>query len=165
MIQKGNVAYYLFWCAFLVAGIVILFFAINSAVKKDFGGFFIFAIYLIFLFIVIFAFRDTKQIETQAQDHNEENDDPALMDDYLAQIEWRRTHRRSHSSEPKWRYRPIPARGSTKDFSLFVVSLFTIPIFGLAYFYGVNSPITVTASIAIGLIGTCVFLIIQNSKN
>jgi cell division protein FtsW (lipid II flippase) len=154
-----------FWFLFAIAGIVIAFFAIKLVLKGDFGGFFAFVIYLIFLLIAFFAFRDAKQIETQTQDQDEENDDPTLLDDYLAQIEWRRTPHRSHRSEPKWRYHPTLLRGSTKDFGLFVVLPVTIPIFGLAYFYGANSPITVTISIAIGLVGTCVFLMIQNSRN
>jgi hypothetical protein len=164
------------WVVFAIVGTVILYFAMKMAANRDFGGFFVFGIYLIFLLIAISAFRDANRVKTITldEDNDEQDDDndrPSLAEDYFKQIDWMHTHHKGrHASrwsapEPKWRYHVISPRGAAKDFGLFVVLPATIPIFVLAYLYGANSAITVTVSVALGLVGTCIFLIVQNSRN
>jgi len=164
----------IFWVVLAIAGVVTLYFAIKLAANRDFGGVFVFVLYLIFLLIMIFAFREAKQFKTiTPDDDNDEQDHDrhSLAEDYFKQIEWKHTHHKGrHPSrwsvpEPKWRYHAITAKSSTKSFGLFVVLPVVAIILVLAYLYGANSIITVTVSIALGLIGFCVFLIVQNSKS
>lgn len=156
-----------FWFIFIVIGVIIFGSALTYLLTKhNLGGFFIFAIYLIFLLIAIFAFQDAKQIKTiTLDDPPVDKKDSALLDDYLAQIEWKQNHRRNHPQEPKWRYHPVSAKSRPKDFGFFIALLVMIPIFILAYFYGAKSLVTTISAIVLGIVAMLAFLIYQDSRN
>jgi hypothetical protein len=118
---KDHLVDQIFWFTFILVGIIIFLFALTGLPGWNFGGFFIFAIYLMFLLIAIFAFRDVKQIETITPNDDKQKDQPEdadqpdeqhLFEEYFEKIEWMN---RSPNPNPSWlhsSYRIVKAKAT-----------------------------------------------------
>ena len=89
----------LLWIVFALVGIIIFCFAIDFAFvakDKNLSGFFVFAIYLMFLTVAIFASHDSKQIKTITPDEPPETankeDQRRLFEEYFTKIKWMDRH-------------------------------------------------------------------------
>ncbi len=160
--QPGSQAHEkFFWFSLILGGILLLVWAVLTYVPFLF---FICGIYWMFLMILILASQDAKKIKTITSDKDEENSD-GLLEDYLAQVEWRQSHRYSRMPEPKWRYRRVLAKSEPIHFGYFVVIAPVIFALTIASYFGANSPIAALAAIIIGIISIFAFLIIQSSRD
>jgi hypothetical protein len=148
---------YIFWFIFAIVGIGILGFAIfYVATRQDFTGFFVFILYLVFLLIAIFAFKDAKQIETitsdeDVQENNDKYNDPS--EDRFIEVEEMspdRTGRyasRWHQPLPRWRYRITGTKSKSRT-NRFNISIFL----GMGVFVGIVVIFGASPALIIGLI-------------
>jgi hypothetical protein len=148
---------YIFWFIFAIVGLGILGFAIfYVATRQDFTGFFVFSLYLVFLLIAIFAFKDAKEIETITSDEDvqEANDKPNdSSEDRFIEVEEMspdRTGRyasRWHQPLPRWRYRIAGAKPKSST-NRFVIGIFL----GMGVFVGIVIIFGASRPLIIGLI-------------
>lgn len=153
-----------FGCMVLVTGIglVVLIFTTQNGVIG-----FIALMGILLLAIAYFAIRDVLGIKTITPDHHPvDKKDPAMLDDYIAQIEWKQTYRRNHPKEPKWRYHPKLAKQDDMDFRWFFTLLAAmLPPIILSSFFGVRSPVSIIGTLIYGLVGVATYLIYQDSRH
>ena len=150
---------FLFWFVFAVVGIGIFSFAINRFFfEKDFGGFAVFVLYLVFLFIAIFAFRDAKQIETITPDENVSEDEEDFRSSQKEEF---------IEVEPgplgfRWRYL-ISDKKSDRKRNLFpFLGFLAIGIvIAIGAIFGFSSPIT----LGLVIVGFLIFLGMYLTKN
>ncbi|MGC1378530.1 MAG: hypothetical protein WA821_20025 [Anaerolineales bacterium] len=145
---------YVFWFVVTIIGIGILYLTLISPANYIFGGFFVFAIYLIFLVIAIFAFRDAKRIKTITSDEDiqaqKDGQDAAPAEDRFIEVEEVPAHHKgrypAHINTPisRWRYR-IVKHGSANRF-------FVIIFLGMGVFVGIVIIFGASPQITIGLI-------------
>lgn len=169
-----------FWFVFIIVGIVIFWTAITAS-PQNYGGFFGFAIYLIFLFIAIFAFRDAKRFrvitpdeDIEREENGEINEDSRLLaEEAPDQIESEPSQAEQHPSHhrhPKWRDRPIKTISNKviyriKNDNFSQIAFIGLMMVGLvasivaAVIFGITSPITFIFVTVIFLVFLTVYLI------
>jgi hypothetical protein len=161
---------FLFWFLFVVAGLVIFYFAVILAAQTNFAGVFVFVIYLMFALVAFFAMKDLKNIKMITPDIDDEdqddNDDPAKAEDYFQQIEWMHTHRKGRQAshwdapEPQRIYRIVRAKGNkiVARQNSFIFEL----LLGIGILAVVSSIFKFSSSLTNGIIviGSLIFLFI-----
>jgi hypothetical protein len=127
---------------FILAGIIIFCFAaILAAVTGRADGFFIFVIYLIFALIAFFAMKDLKKIKMITPDiddkdkEQDNNDGPALVEDYFEQLESKSIYRRrlSNSPAPKWHYQPVTAKNKDGGKTFLIILTVIVAVFSMIF--------------------------------
>ena len=130
---------------------------------------------LMFLPMVFFAIRDAEGIETSTTETNiVEKSDPALFNDYMAQVEWTNTHRKRHhpshwsAPEPKWRFKTVRSTSDKvvrdlikrNERLIWRVLMPAVFIFaGIGYIFGASSPMTLIVIITTSLAFLAFFLL------